>query len=56
MQLFDTYAAFQEVSMFVGGVLPRSTKPMIEISDEDKAHKKGHGGKYSFRTPPKKKK
>jgi hypothetical protein len=49
----DSVTAFQDIMMYISGVLGVDQRPMVEISDEDKAHKKGHGGKYSFRTPPK---
>lgn len=51
-QVKDPYTAFQEVYMYVSGVLGVQPKPTVEISDEDKAEAKGHGGKYSFRKPP----
>lgn len=40
--------AFQEVSMFVGGVLPQSTAMPIQISDKDRIAQHGFN-KYSFR-------
>lgn len=45
----DPYTLFQELSMFVGGVLPRNPHPMVEITDPDiKAAKHGFD-KWSFR-------
>lgn len=47
----DPYTAFQDLYMFISGVLGVESRPMIEISDKDKAAAKGHDGKYSFRKP-----
>lgn len=45
----DPYALFQELSMFVGGVLPRNPNPMVEITD-DRIKVAKHGfDKWSFR-------
>lgn len=45
----DPYTLFQELSMFVGGVLPRNPNPMVEITDQVvKAEKHGFD-KWSFR-------
>jgi hypothetical protein len=44
----DAYTAFQEISMFVGGVLPAQGNEMVEISERDKIHKAGFDAK-SFR-------
>jgi hypothetical protein len=45
----DPYTVFQEISMFVGGVLPRNPNPMVEITDQKvKAEKHGFD-KWSFR-------
>lgn len=48
----DPYSLFQDIQGYISGVIGIDTKPTIEISDEDKAEAKGHGGKYSFRKPP----
>ena len=48
----DPYACFQELSMFVGGVLPRDGNPMVEITDNRmKIEKAGFDNKASFRHP-----
>lgn len=47
--------AFQEISMYVGSVLQQPVNPMIEISNEEMAKKKGFGHKYAFRKEPSKK-
>lgn len=52
----DAVTAFQSIYMYLSGVLGTPEKPMVKISDKDLAKKRGHDGKYSFRTPPKKKK
>jgi hypothetical protein len=45
----DPFTLFQELSMFVGGVLPRNPNPMVEITD-DKVKVAKHGfDKWSFR-------
>lgn len=50
-KVFDPYAAYQEVDMFVSGTLPQSTVMPIDISDADRA--KQHGfDKWSFRKMP----
>tara|TARA_R110000823_G_scaffold101636_10_gene218348 strand:+ start:2150 stop:2950 length:801 start_codon:yes stop_codon:yes gene_type:complete len=49
-RVLDSFTTFQELSMFVGGVLPRNTNEMVEISNEDKIHKAGFN-KQSFRHP-----
>lgn len=49
-RVFDTYAAFQEIAMFLGNIaIPQ--KPMPIISDEMKIHSHGFN-EWSFRTPP----
>ena len=47
--------AFQEISMFIGGVLGQPANTMIEISNKDMAIKKGFGHKYAFRKEPQEK-
>jgi hypothetical protein len=51
-RVFDAYTAFQELSMFLGGVLGGAHPPMVEISNDDMARKKGFGHKYAFRKEP----
>jgi len=48
----DPFTAFQELSMWVGGVLPRPGNPMVEISDEKTMVAKHGMDEWSFRTPP----
>jgi hypothetical protein len=48
-RVMDPFTLFQELSMFVGGVLPRNPNPMVEITD-DKVKVAKHGfDKWSFR-------
>lgn len=47
----DAYAAFQEISMYLGGVLKTNENPMVSISDKDKVAKHGMD-EWSFRRPP----
>ena len=51
-QVKDPYSAFQDIFMYISGVLGVESKKIVEISDKDKAEAKGHGGKYSFRKTP----
>lgn len=44
----DSFSCFQEISMFVGGVLKSKENEMVQISDEDKIAKHGYD-KWSFR-------
>jgi hypothetical protein len=49
----DPYTAYQEISMFVGGVLLAPTNPIPDIDDETMRDVKGFD-KWSFRKEPKK--
>ena len=45
----DAWSAFQEISMWVGGILPHPGNPIVEIIDDRiKSHKHGFD-KFSFR-------
>jgi hypothetical protein len=50
----DPFTAHQEISQYVGGLLPQPERPMIEVSDKDKVAKHGFN-EWSFRRPPQKK-
>ena len=50
-KVMDPYTAFQEISMYVGGVLLAPTKPIPVMSDSIKIQSRGFD-KYSFRKPP----
>ena len=54
--VFDTFTAFQEIQMYISGVLGVGENPMIEISDKDKITQHGFDYKWSFRKEPKDKK
>lgn len=47
-RVFDPYSAFQEISMYVGGVLLASTPNIPTVSDEIRAESHGFD-KFSFR-------
>lgn len=51
---FNAYEAFQEISMWVGGVLPKDGPPMVEITDPKIKLAKHGMDKWSFRTPGRK--
>jgi hypothetical protein len=46
---------FQEIEQYLFGELKSGEKDVVEISDKDMAIAKGHGGKYSFKKTPTKK-
>ena len=52
-KVFDAFAAYQEIDMYVSGTLPQSTAMPIEISDKDRIVQHGFD-KYSFRKAPSK--
>lgn len=52
MKMKDPQTAFQDIFMFLSGVLGVSAPETVELSDKELAKKKGHGDKYSFRKPP----
>lgn len=47
-KVLDPYTAFQELSMFVGGVLPRDPNPMVELTEKETVAKHGFN-EWSFR-------
>lgn len=53
-KVFDTYQAFQEIQMFLGGVLGAGEKEIIEVDDKYKIAQHGFD-KWSFRKEPNKK-
>lgn len=53
-KMYDPYSAFQEVEMFIGGVLGDPGNPMADIDDKHLAKQKGFDC-YSFKTLPTKK-
>jgi len=48
-KVFDSYRAFQEIHMFLSGVLGNTEKDTIKISDMDRLVAKGFDKKTSFR-------
>lgn len=49
-KVFDPFTTFQEISMWVGGVLANQGNKMVEITDNNmKIRKAGHDPKVSFR-------
>jgi len=55
-KVIDSMTAFQQISMFLSGVLGEVHPPTIEVSNEVKKHKAGFGHKYAFKKEPSKKK
>jgi hypothetical protein len=49
---FDPYMAYQEIEMFVGGVLSNTEDASLERTDEAVAESKGFDRKWSFRRHP----
>ena len=47
-KLFDSFQTFQEIEMFIGGVLGNNEKEIINLSNDDKIKKHGFD-KFSFR-------
>lgn len=54
-KLFDAVQAFQEIQMFIGGVLGNKEKQITEVADKYKIAQHGFD-KWSFRKEPKEKK
>ncbi|MBK1666580.1 hypothetical protein CKO28_00800 [Rhodovibrio sodomensis] len=50
-KVLDPFSMMQELSQFVGGVLPRASAPTAEIDDQTRKEKHGFD-QYSFRRPP----
>lgn len=48
----DPFAAFQEISMYLAGVIPRQMPELVQISDKDRIAQHGFD-KHSFRHPVK---
>ena len=48
----DSFTTFQEIDMYLGGVLGTAHPPMVQISDIDMKQKKGFGHKYAFKKRP----
>lgn len=50
-QMFDAASTFQEIQMYLQGVLGATEKPIVEISNDDKIAQHGFDSKWSFRNP-----
>ena len=48
-KVFDSFQAFQEISMFISGVLGNKEKDVIQVSDKNKIEQHGFDYKWSFR-------
>lgn len=51
----DASTAFQDIFMYISGVLGAPAPPMVQVSDKDLQAKRGHDGEYSFKKTPGKK-
>ena len=47
-KVMDAYTLYQEIDMWVSGVMVSAGRPMVKISDKDRIHKHGFDG-WSFR-------
>jgi hypothetical protein len=50
-QVKDPYEAYQELAMFLGGVMGTDARPMVQLSDQE-VHQKHGFDKWSFRKMP----
>lgn len=50
-RVFDAYNTYQELSMYIGGVLPAQDAMTATVSDKDRAYQHGYD-KWSFRRMP----
>lgn len=55
-KILEPFELFQELSMYLNGPLMEIRNPPVEVSDADKAAKKGFCIKWGFRKRPKEKK
>lgn len=53
-KLFNAYQAFQELSMWIGGVLPRDGALMATVDEKHRYMQHGFDPKWSFRKMPQK--
>jgi len=51
-QAKDPYSAYQELDMYISGVMGGKSPRMTTISDADMKNQKGFGHKYAFKTEP----
>jgi len=52
-KIIDPYTAFQEIQMYLSGVLTNNPDPPVKVSDRSKILGKGFDYKWSFRKRPK---
>lgn len=52
-KVMDPFTTYQEIDMFLSGVLAPENKPMIKIEDKYKVQQHGFDTKFGFRTRPK---
>lgn len=52
MKVKDPQTAFQDIYMYISGVIGIDVKPMIQVSDKVKAASRGHDSEYSFKKTP----
>lgn len=52
MKVKDPYTAYQELDMFISGVMGGRSPVMVDVSDEDMKVKKGFGHHYAFKKEP----
>ncbi len=50
-RVFDSFSAFQEIQMFISGVLGTGSPKTLEISNTEKIKQYGYDPKWSFRNP-----
>lgn len=50
-RIFDSYAAFQEIQMFISGVIGTGSPKTLEISNKEKIKQYGYDPQWSFRNP-----
>jgi hypothetical protein len=55
-KVFDAFQAFQEIQMFISGVLGAGEKEIIEVADKYKITQHGFDFKWSFRKEPEERK
>lgn len=48
----DPFTAFQEINMYISGVLGQSDRPMVKLTDKDILTKHGFDPKWGFRKMP----
>jgi hypothetical protein len=50
-KIFDSISTFQEIQMFISGVLGTGSPTTLEINDKEKIKQYGYDPKWSFRNP-----